>query len=225
MAVTAMRTAVIYLVLAASMRLMGKRQIGDMQPVELVVTLLIADMAAAATGDTGMPLLSGLIPLFVLVALELLISGAMLKFPGFARLIGGHPVVIIREGVLDQKALRQLRLTIEDVTGALREQGVFDLSQIYCAIVETGGKISFELKSPHRPATAAQVEAAGADDDVPFLVVSDGRISCWGLEMIGKNEAWLTKILKEEGCSLSQVFLLTADKRESRYLIRKEDDK
>jgi len=225
MAVTAIRTVILYLVLAAAMRVMGKRQLGDLQPVELVVTLLIADMAAAATGDPGMPLFAGLIPLFLLVALELLVSGAMLKWPGLARLIGGRPVVLIKKGRLDQKAMKQLRLTLEDLAGALREQGVFDISQVECALVETGGKISLQLKPPHRPATAAQVGGAAKKEGLPFLVVSDGRISPWGLSMIGRDEAWLAGVLQKEECPLDRVFLLTADGQGSHYLIRKETDK
>lgn len=224
MAVTAIRTAVIYLVLAASMRIMGKRQIGDMQPVELVVTLLIADMAAAATGDTGMPLLSGLIPLFLLVALELLVSGAMLKSSGFARLIGGQPVAVIRRGKPDRKALKKLRLTLEDLAGALREQGVFDLSQVDCALVETGGRISLQLKPPYRPATAAQT-GAEETEEIPFPVVCDGEVSRWGLQMIGRDGAWLRKTLEKEGLTPADLFLLIADKAGIRYMIRKEDGK
>lgn len=222
MAIGAIRTAIIYLVLVAAMRIMGKRQLGDLQPIELVVTLLVADMAAVAVEDTTAPLLSGLIPIAVLVSLELLFSGLMLKFPAAARLVDGRPVIIINNGTLDQRAMKKLRLSLEDLVGTLRQQGIFDLTEVQYAIAETGGKISAYLKPEHQPATAADVHAAPPDNGIPFLVISDGRLSRWALSMCGLNEEWLRLTLHEAGCPLSQVFLLTADRRGTVCLLKKE---
>ncbi len=223
MAIEAIRTVVIYVMLVAAMRVMGKRQLSDLQPVELVVTLLVADMAAVAMENTGVPLASGLIPIAVLVSLELLFSGLILKWPAAARLVGGRPIVLIRDGVLDQRAMKKLRLSVEDVTGALRQQGVFDPETVQCAVVETGGTISLCLKPGDRPATAADVGAAPADTGVPFVVVSDGKISHWGLQMAGQDEDWLHRTLQQAGCAAADIFLLTADKTGKTYLIRKEE--
>ncbi|MBO5797307.1 MAG: DUF421 domain-containing protein, partial [Clostridia bacterium] len=115
MAIVAIRTALIYVLLVAAMRVMGKRQLGDLQPTELVVTLLIADMAAVTIENTQLPLLRGVIPILVLVSLEVLISGLMLKVPAVERLVDGHPVIVIDNGRLDQAAMKKLRLSIEDV--------------------------------------------------------------------------------------------------------------
>ena len=140
MAISAIRTVIIYIFIIAAMRIMGKRQLGELQPVELVVTLLISDLAAVPMQESGMPLLNGLIPIVVLVALELLLSGLMLKSSGFSKLISGNPIVIIRDGKLDQKALKRLRLTVEDLMETLRQQNAFDIREIEYAIAETNGK-------------------------------------------------------------------------------------
>lgn len=222
MAVSALRTAIIYLLLIAAMRVMGKRQLGDLQPTELVVTLLVADMAAVAMEDTGAPLLSGLIPLAVLVALELLLSGLTLKSRTAARWIGGRPVPVILNGTPDQAAMKKLRLSLEDLAGALRQQGVFDLSTVQYAVVETGGKISVCLNASARPATAGDLLPAPPEENVAFLIICDGALSRRALAMAGQTEAWLHRTLQHAGCTIRDVFLLTADRQGNTRLVRKE---
>lgn len=222
MAIGALRTAIIYLLLIAAMRVMGKRQLGDLQPAELVVTLLVADMAAVAMEDTGAPLLSGLIPIAVLVAMELLLSGLILKFPSAARLVGGRPVIVINDGKPDQAAMKKLRLSLEDLLGALRQQGVFDLTEVQYAIAETGGKISVCLKPVHRPATVGDLSLPPPDDGVTFLVISDGKVSRRALSMANQSEEWLRATLRRAKCEAADVFLLTADQNGRTHLIRKE---
>ena len=132
MAITAIRTVIIYIFIITAMRIMGKRQLGELQPVELVVTLLISDLAAVPMQESGMPLLNGLIPILILVSLELLLSGAMLKLPWVSHLITGNPITIIRDGQLDQKALKKLRMTVEDLTENLRGMDYFDIEDSVC---------------------------------------------------------------------------------------------
>lgn len=134
MIITAIRTVIIYIFIIAAIRIMGKRQLGELQPAELVVTLLISDLAAVPMQESGMPLLDGVIPILVLVAMELLFSGLMLKVPFFYRLISGRPMVVIDNGKLDQQALKRMRVTIGDLVESLREQNVFDIEQIQYAI-------------------------------------------------------------------------------------------
>lgn len=221
MAISAIRTAVIYLVLVAAMRIMGKRQLGELQPVELVVTLLVADMAAVAVEDTASPLFSGLIPIIVLVSLELIFSVLVLKSPAIARLVDGRPVIVINNGTLDQRAMKKLRLSLEDLLGTLRQQGIFDITEVQYAIAETGGKISTFVKPARQPATAEDVHATPPDNGIPFLIVSDGRLSQWALSMCGLNEEWLRFTLDEAGCAMSEVFLLTADRCGKVCLLKK----
>lgn len=222
MAIVAVRAALIYVVLVVALRVMGKRQLGDLQPSELVVTLLIADMAAVAMQDTAAPLFSGLIPIAVLVSLELLISATMLKLPFLERLLGGCAVVLIKNGNLDQQAMRKLRLTIDDVLSALRQQGVFDLRQVQYAVAETGGQISLLLKPDERPLTPKDMDLPNMADNTPFLVVSDGKIAPYGLALCGKSEAWVHRTLRAQHCTLNEVFLLIADPQGKIHLIKKE---
>ena len=141
MTITAIRTVIIYIFLIIAMRIMGKRQLGELQTVELVVTLMISDLAAVPMQESGMPLLVGLIPIFVLVAMELLRSGLMLKLPWVSRMISGNPIVIVNNGKLEEKALKRLRLTLDDLMEALRQQNYFDLRDIQYAVAEDAGQL------------------------------------------------------------------------------------
>ncbi len=222
MSIVAIRTAITYAVLVAAMRIMGKRQLGDLNPSELVVTLLIADTAATAVTDTGTPLLGGLIPIAVLVSLELLLSGAMLKFPFLERLMGGRAVWLITDGKLDRKAMKKLRLTVDDVLGTLRQQGVFDLQDVLYAVVETGGQISVLLQPHARPLTPDDLQLTPPEDDTPFLVVNDGKPVPLGLTLSAHTPQWLHRTLREQNCTLKDVFILTADRSGHVHLVRKE---
>ena len=196
MIITAIRTVIIYIFIIAAIRVMGKRQLGELQPAELVVTLLISDLAAVPMQESGMPLLDGVIPILVLVAMELLFSGLMLKVPFFYRLISGRPMVVIDNGKLDQQALKRMRVTIGDLVESLREQNVFDIEQIQYAIAETNGKISILLKPEYRQPSCGDLNAVPPDTGVSMIVVDDGRVSEWALSLCGLDRQWLEKTLK-----------------------------
>lgn len=222
MAIIAIRTVIIYIFIITAMRIMGKRQLGEMQPAELVVTLLISDLAAVPMQENGMPLLNGLIPVLILVALELLLSGLMLKVPLFHRLIGGKPKIVIRDGVIDQKAMKDIRMTNDDLMETLRQQGTFDWQEVQYAVIEANGKISLLLKPPERPVTGKDLKVSPPDNGMPMIVVSDGQLSEWGLNVCGLDEAWVYDTLKSNCCQLEDVYLLTADRTRAYYLVRKE---
>ena len=120
MTISVIRTVILYLLLMISMRLMGKRQLGELQPSELVVTLLLSDLAAVPMQENGLPLLNGILPILVLVSLELLLSGAMLKWAPLSKLVAGSPVTIVQNGMVDAAALKRLRMTVEDLDESLR---------------------------------------------------------------------------------------------------------
>ena len=222
MIITAIRTVIIYLFIMAAIRVMGKRQLGELQPAELVVTLLISDLAAVPMQESGMPLLDGVIPILVLVAMELLFSGLMLKVPFFYRLISGRPMVVIDNGKLDQQALKRMRVTIGDLVESLREQNVFDIEQIQYAIAETNGKISILLKPEYRQPSCGDLNAVPPDTGVSMIVVDDGRVSEWALSLCGLDRQWLEKTLKSQHCRTEDVFLMMADRSKKYTLIRKE---
>ena len=147
MFVTLIRSVILYFTVILSLRLMGKRQIGELQPGELVVTIMISECAAAPIQDLDRPALNGIIAIFCLVILEVLLSVATLKLPWARRVLDGSPTFIIKNGVIDQKAMKALRLTIDDISESLRQQGVFDIREVAFALVETGGKLSVKKKS------------------------------------------------------------------------------
>lgn len=222
MAIIAIRTVIIYIIIIAAMRIMGKRQLGELQPAELVVTLLISDLAAIPMQENGMPLLNGIIPIAVLVSLELLFSGLMLKVPFFHRLIGGKPKIIVNNGTVDIKAMRDIRMTIEDLMESLRQQGTFDIQDVQYAIVESNGKLSILLKPEKRQTACADLKIIPPDNGIPMIIVSDGKVSKWGLSVCGLDQKWLDSVLDANSCFVQDVFLLMADKTRAYHLIRKE---
>ena len=210
MAVSAIRTIILYVFLILAFRITGKRQLGELQPVELVVTLLISDLAAIPMQDNGVSLLSGLIPIAILVSLELILSALMLKSNRLTSIISGHPVVVVKDGKVLQTALRKLRLTVDDLLESIRQKEVFDLSQVRYAIVETGGKISVFTKD------------SNGEPAIP--VVNDGKMIDWGMRAVGISEHWIENTLKKHHCPLSETLLLTVDTNRHIYLVRKGED-
>lgn len=210
MTISVIRTVILYLLLMLAMRLMGKRQLGELQPSELVVTLLLSDLAAVPMQENGLPLLNGVLPILVLVSLELLLSGAMLKSPAISKLVSGTPIPIIQDGAVDASALKRLRMTVEDLEESLRQQDVFDLAQVQYAIAETNGHIS--------------VYQYG-EEEMPVVVVSDGHLCDWGMRLCGLSEEKLNRYLHRQRCELQEVFLLTATKNGPHHLLTRADVK
>ncbi len=209
MLVCAIRTVIIYVLIIIAIRVMGKRQIGELRPSELVVALLIADLAAVPMQETGTPLLHGIIPMLVLVALELLSSVIMMKCPRFERLVSGNPVPIVRDGTLDVGALKKLRLSVDDLMQALREQNCFDLSEVEYAVAEPSGKITLFFKPPYRPVTCEDLQTTPADGGMPALIIADGNFCPWGLDICSKSEQMVGAFLTRQGLMQSEVFVMT----------------
>ena len=218
------KTVSVYFILIISMRLMGKRQLGELQPAELVVTLVISDLAAVPMQENGLPLMNGVLPILVLVSLELLISGAMLKCPAIARLISGSPLPIIQDGKVSEKVMRKMRITVDDLLESLRQQNIFDIRQVQYAIVETNGHISAYCYPRFQPATAGMVTDR-PDDEMPIVVVSDGQMCDWGMRLCGLSEEALEGILRKKKCSLQDAFLLTVTVGGTPYLLTRKDVK
>lgn len=218
------RTIILYILLVVAMRLMGKRQLGELQPTELVVTLLLSDLAAVPMQENGLPLLNGVLPILVLVSLELLISGAMLKSPRFARLISGSPLPVIQDGKVNEAVMRRLRLSVDDLLESLRQQDIFDIRQVQYAIAETNGHISAYLYPRYQPATAGDVRC-DTDQTMPVVVISDGALCQWGMRLCGLSEERLERYLHHKKCRREDVFLMTATKSGAFYLLTQKDVK
>ena len=212
MLISLIRSVLLYLILIAVIRLMGKRQIGQMEPAEFVVTMLIADLASVPMQNNGISLFSGLIPILAVLALELILAGSSMKWLGVRRLLCGRPVILIENGRISQRSLARTRVTLDELTGQLRAQGVMDLGEVNYAILETNGQISVFPYAEH--------PAGGA---LPYTVVSDGRVMEENLSLAGRDRAWLEGELSERGCALEDVFVLTVDGAGRVYFCEKED--
>ncbi len=222
-AVTAIRTIIIYAMLIVAMRIMGRRQLGELQPIELVVTLLISDLASVPMQDSAIPLLSGLIPILVLVAAEILLSALMLKSRTFSSLVSGTPLVVIRDGKVDQKVLSKLRLTVEDLSESLRAQNIFDLRDVQTAIAETNGTVTVYPTAAKRPVVLEDLGTPPPiDHGMPLVILADGKPCEWAMKACNINDAWLDGVLRKEGCLREDVMILTANRSKDYYLVRRE---
>ena len=222
MFLTIYRTVILYVVVIICIRLMGKRQIGDMQPGELVVTLLISEIAAMPLQDTNQPLLMGASAIFTLVTLEILLSLISLKSFFMRKLLSGKSVILIKDGVIDQRELKRVRMTVLDLVELLRGSQVFDLATVSFAVLETGGSLSVLLKSGNQPATARDVGAKNPPAKIPLPVISDGKLLKETISALGSTEGKIKKSLREKGISLSSVFLMTIDQNGKEEIVKKE---
>ena len=176
MAVTLIRATIMYAVIILMIRLMGKRQIAQLQPSELVITILISEIASEPVQNSDIPILKTAVSLFVLVAFEILSSAIGLKSNRFRTLMQGHSVIVIRNGKIEKQALKKLRMTVGDLISALRQKDVFDISKVSYAVFETNGQISILMKPGFENATAEDVHKTAKNSGMPFAVICDGKI-------------------------------------------------
>lgn len=220
---TLIRTVIMYFLLMAAVRIMGKRQIGDMQPGELVITIMISDLASIPLQDENQPVLTGIISVFTLVFLEILISAIALKSPVFRRFFYGNSAIIIKNGKPDRKMMQKLRITAGDLIEVLRNSGIFDLCDVDFAVLETNGQLSVMLKSEKQPATVENLKGTVNENSLPLLTVSDGKIISDNLKALGVSESLIKKKLKEKSIPIKDVFIMTCDQKGAVTVIKKED--
>ena len=220
-----LRTIVLYLVLILAVRLMGKRQIGEMEPAEFVVTMLIANLAAIPMQDGAIPLYSGLVPILTVLGTELVLSGAIMKNVKLRKFLNGKPVILINNGKLDQKNLWRTRITLDELIAALREKDVLDMSQVQYAILETNGKVTVFPYPKHLPASAKDAGVQAKEQFLPVSLVEDGYVFQENLKLLGKDAQWLQKLLEEKQISLSETLLLTMEQSGKVVCLKKEERK
>ena len=216
------RTVLIYLCVLFAMRLMGKRQLGELQPEELVSTILISNLASISIESEEVPITASLIPLFLIAALELL--GSILSFHNqkFSKLVAGRPKAVIQDGIIDQEALRMLRLTVADLMEALRGKDVFDPRDVSYAVVETNGSLSVARRPEKEAATLSDLGAAvrQANATIPFVL--DGQILEENLRWCGKDRAWLERTAEANTLLPEEILLLVGNDTEDYFLLKKE---
>ena len=217
------RTIILYLIIIGGIRLMGKRQVGELEPSELVVSLIIADLAAVPMQDYGIPLLTGVIPILALLALTMILSVLTMKSVRFRILLCGRPSIVIRNGVVDQKEMSRNRLTVDELLEELRSKGYTDPAAVKYAVLETIGLLSVLPYEAQKPPTAQQLNMKVQEPGLPLVVVSDGRLLEHNLSALGYDRVWLEQELALRGCSgAGEVFLLLADEKNTVYLAKKE---
>ncbi len=205
------RTVILYLVLIAVIRLMGKRQIGEMEPAEFVVTMLVANLAAIPMQDSGIPLLTGLIPILTVLGVELVLSFLMLRSGLLRRFFCGKPVILIDNGKLLQGNLRMTRVTLDELAGKIREKDVLDISQVQYAILETDGNVSVFPYPQYLPASARDAGVTAKEQYLPIVLIEDGRLFEENLQKAGKGLQWMEDTLRARGAEQSTTLLLTVD--------------
>ncbi len=223
MAVTLIRATVLYLTIIFLMRLMGKRQIGELQPSELVVTILLSEIASIPMQDNRVPILHSIVALFALVAYEIFSSVIGLKSNKIRAVIQGHPVIVIRDGKIDLKALRKLRMSVNDLMSLLRQKDVFDVSVVSYAIFETNGKISVLLKPESRNSTVKDIGLSPADDGMPFAVVCDGKIVDETVEQSQIEPDKIKKMILSTKIPLEEIMIMTVSNNGIIFLARKDN--
>ena len=191
-----------------AMRLMGKRQIGQLQPFELVIAIMIADLASTPMESLDTPLWRGVVPLFTTVALHQLFTLLSLKSQKLRAFFSGRPTVVIRNGVIDDKALEKLCFNLNDLLEELRTGGILTPTEVGTAIMETSGKLSVFPKSRCRPVTPSDLGMDTGYEGIPLTLVMDGKISRSNLPLCGKDEPWLMKQLKALGFDRAGQVLL-----------------
>lgn len=222
MPIILIRAAILYFTVVFMIRLMGKRQIGELQPSELVVTILISEIASLPMQDTSISVISSVASLILLVSFEIITSALNLKSSKLRTIMQGHPIIVIRDGKIDVKALKKLRLTVNDLLSALRQKDVFEISQVSYAIFETNGKMSVLLKPEYRTSTAKDLNLKPQDEGMPFAVVCDGKIHKKAVSESNMSQELINEILKKQKIDMEKILLMTVNSKNKTHIIKKE---
>ena len=222
MLIVMIRAILLYILIIFCMRFMGKRQIGELQPGELVITMMISNMAILPIEDTNIPMLAGAVPILILVCFEIILSVFTLRWKKLRKFISGSPVVIIENGVLKQQELKKLRFSIDDLMEGLRSKDIFNVSEVLYALVETNGKISVVKKGASQTITANMLNLEVQEEIPPTIVISDGILVKENIEKYHIDPNWINEILKKKHLSQKDVFIMTTTPQQSYQIIRKE---
>ncbi|MBR2741970.1 MAG: DUF421 domain-containing protein [Clostridia bacterium] len=224
MVISLVRTVILYILIIAALRLTGKRQLGELQPSELVLSIMISDLACVPMANTGIPLLGGIIPMVAIVSMEIILSFIILKSNKARRFITGQPSIIISKGVVNQREMARLRINIDDLMEELRQKNIVSIEEVNYAILETTGKLSVfprnDLYTVQRSDLNIGVEKYTS---MPSPIIADGELDRHNLKKLGFNEAWLKRTLKNNGiASLGGVLYMTADENGKVFIIKRD---
>lgn len=216
------RTILIYFLVLVIVRLMGKREIGQLSPFDLVVAIIVAELAAIPMETTGIPLWKVIFPMATLAFLEVLLSYLALHSPFLRKILNGQPQVIIRNGHISKKELRKARYNLNDLLGQLREKGIANVHDVEFGILETSGKLSIIPKSQKRPVTPEDLGLATKYEGLPAVIIADGVIIKSSLQKAGLDVAWVEKQLARENMRPKDVFLALLDTKGKLFINKQE---
>lgn len=207
------RTILIYLLLLGAMRLMGKRQIGELEVTDLVITLLLSDIATHPITDPEIPVAHAIIPIITLLTMEVSLSLLFSRCPRLKNLGSARPSVLIRHGVIDQRELNNLRISTEELISELRQKDITDLHEVEYAILEQNGKISVIPRAQDQPPTRDDLSLSVEESGISHILISRGIVNRYNLRQMGLDEAWIEQQIRPHRCRIRDVFLMTVNDR------------
>ena len=222
MSTVVIRTLIVYTVISTVLRLMGKRQVGELELSDLVATLLLSELATLPIADHNVPLLNSLVPVLIILTLEILLTYCKTKFPPLKRLLESRPSVLIRKGVLDQAELGKMRISLEELLSECRLQGYAHLEDVYYAILEQDGKLSVIPRASKSPICADDLQLKSEERGLAYAVVVDGTVNDAHLSSLGLDRNWLVRECKRRGTVPEDVFLMTVNEANGITFIRKD---
>ncbi len=226
MGIVFFRTFIVYIALLGAMRLMGKRQLGELELSELVITVLISDIAAHPLQDIGIPLMNGLLPIILLLCCELIISGVIVKSNKAKEFLCGKPSFLIVNGVINQQEMKKNRFTPDELAEELRTQSILDISKIKFAILETDGRLNLVLFPSERTVTAGQIGIETNDSGYPVIIINNGKVIPNNLRLCGRDEIWLQEELAARQVkNVKDVFLMSLNEAGQIYFAKSEGKK
>ena len=214
------RTVIIYTILTITMRIMGKRQLGELDVGELVITILLSEIASLPITNPEKSMISAIIPVATLALLEIITSSMILKFPMIKKFLASKPAVLISHGRIDKQEMHKARISIEDLISQIRQNGIYDLSEVDYAILEENGKMSIIPKAENRQPDLNDLSIPCNDKGIMHVVISDGRINTHGLSIIGKDEDWVETELKSRSLKSSDILCMTCDDSGRIYIVK-----
>lgn len=222
MIATLIRTIILYILVLITMRLMGKREIGQLQPFELAIAIMIADLASIPMSDTGIPIFNGIIPILGLLIMQMLISFINMKSIFIRSVISGKPAILIYRGRIDQKALRKENITLNELQERLRQAGTFTIGDVEYAILETSGQLTVIQKPEKRNVIPEDLGIIPEYEGLPYDLVLDGKIMSKNLKIIGKDYKWLEKEVKKFKITPEEALIVTYDGKGQIFCQKKE---
>ena len=217
------RTLIVYVLLTATMRIMGKRQLGELEISELVTTLLISEIAILPIGDPELPFVYAVIPLVTILSLEVFLSTILLKCPKLKNVVSPRPNVLIRHGKLDQKEMERNRISIDELISEVRQKSLTSLEEVDYAILEQNGKLTVIAKKSAQPATPKDLGLCVTENGISHALIEDGVINRYNLDQLKRDEQWLNERLSERALTVRDVFFLGMDDGGTLYWIERED--